>query len=94
MKDHFKVKMGRADLSFLPGSIVIRNENGTGVYFSAQVVSADPVAWGLIYRAIGNILDGLQPGIVGPLPDGDPNEFDAICVSHEIDRLWREGNEE
>ena len=94
MRDHFKVKMNGADLSFLSESMVIRNENGTGAFFSTQVVSADPVAWGLIYRAIGNILDGLQPGIVSPLPDGDPNEFDAIRVAYEIDRLWREGNTE
>lgn len=94
MNDHFMVKMRGANLSFLSESMVIRNENGTGVYFTAQIVSDDPVAWGLIYRAIGNILEGLQPGLVSPLPDGDPNEFDAIRVSYEIDRLWREGNSE
>ena len=94
MKDHFEVNIAEGRVSFLPSSMVIRLETSLGGFSSTQIVSMDPVAWGLIYRAIGNILEGLQPGLLSPLPTGDPNEFDAIKVAYEIDRKWREGNAE
>jgi hypothetical protein len=39
------------------------------------------------YRDLGEAIDFVQPGIVNPLPDGDPGEMDAMKVIFEADQL-------
>jgi hypothetical protein len=39
------------------------------------------------YRDLGESIDFVQPGIVNPLPDGDPSEVDALKVIYEADQL-------
>ena len=41
------------------------------------------------YRDLGALLDELQPGLINPLPDGDPSEVDAMKVIYEADQLQR-----
>lgn len=43
------------------------------------------------YRDLGECLDLLQPGLVSPLPEGDPSEVDAMKIIYVADRLRREG---
>ena len=43
------------------------------------------------YRDLGECLDLLQPGLIFPLPEGDPSEVDAMKVIYEADRLRKEG---
>jgi hypothetical protein len=39
------------------------------------------------YRDLGEAIDFAQPGVVNPLPDGDPGEVDAMKVIYEADQL-------
>jgi hypothetical protein len=41
------------------------------------------------YRDLGELLDYHQPGLVNPLPDGDPSEVDAMRIIYEADQLRR-----
>lgn len=42
------------------------------------------------YRDLGEALEYLQPGLTKPLPDGSPDEVDAMKVIYEADRLRRD----
>lgn len=61
---------------------------------SAQLNTMDVVSLGLLYRAIGDLIDSLQVGVVHDLPFGDPSEVDAMMIRHEISRKWDELNQE
>jgi hypothetical protein len=39
------------------------------------------------YRELGEAIDFVQPGVINPLPDGDPGEVDAMKVIFEADQL-------
>jgi hypothetical protein len=39
------------------------------------------------YRDLGEAIDFIQPGVINPLPDGDPGEVDAMKVIYEADQL-------
>lgn len=39
------------------------------------------------YRDLSEALNEMQPGLIFPLPDGDPHEVDAMKVVFEADRL-------
>jgi hypothetical protein len=39
------------------------------------------------YRDLGEAIDFMQPGVIAPLPDGDPAEVDAMKVIFEADQL-------
>jgi hypothetical protein len=39
------------------------------------------------YRELGEAIDFVQPGVINPLPDGDPGEVDAMQVIYEADQL-------
>jgi hypothetical protein len=39
------------------------------------------------YRDLGEAIDFMQPGVINPLPDGDPGEVDAMKVIYEADQL-------
>jgi hypothetical protein len=41
------------------------------------------------YRDLGEAIDFMQPGVIDPLPDGDPGEVDAMKVIYEADQLKR-----
>lgn len=41
------------------------------------------------WRDLGDALNEAQPGLTLPLPDGDPNEVDAMKVIFEADQLQR-----
>ena len=42
------------------------------------------------YRDLGEAIDFIQPGVINPLPDGEPDYVDALKVIHEADRLRME----
>lgn len=48
--------------------------------------TADALA---LWHEIGELLDEIQPGATGlrPLPDGDPNEVDAMILREAADKL-------
>jgi len=99
MKDHFKVKIGSgSEISFM-ASDKVSCFASISVYCDMpyvrtnfQIITDDVVALCLIRRAIEHQIAALQPGLVNSLPPGDPEEFDAMKISYEVDRLWNEGN--
>lgn len=90
------IPLGGAEISWSPAEdkglayLALRSYPSGAPAVTFQVLSADPVEWGLLHRAIGRILDDLQPGVASPLPDDDPQLVDALKVMHEIDRKWGE----
>ena len=98
MIDHTKIRFGGSEVSFIPpdgavdfGLVSFRTDGP--VHMGLSLLSDSPVEWGLMHRAIGHILDQLQPGITSPVPDDSPDLVDAMKVMHEIDRLWAESQE-
>ena len=53
-------------------------------------ISDDLPALYNFYRDLGAALDYLQPGLVYPLPDDDPNLADALMVIDKADELNKE----
>lgn len=90
------IPLGGAGVAWSPAGdkhiayLSFRSNHSGAPAVSFQVLSGDPVEWGLLHRAIGRILDDLQPGIASPLPDNAPQIVDALKVMHEIDRKWGE----
>jgi hypothetical protein len=39
------------------------------------------------YRDLGEAIDFVQPGVINPLPEGDPGEVDAMKVIFEADQI-------
>lgn len=106
MKDHFKITHRGLTFSFLPPTSGERDNcqiaiaaDGYGnnsfslhTHFNPDCYENDLVNLVLLHRAIGHLINAYQPGIVTPLPDGDPSEVDALKVLYTVDQLWREGN--
>jgi hypothetical protein len=100
MKNHLKIAGPGCVISCLPpadekdnAALSIRKESN-GTYCSLQFCSADPVFWGLLHRAVGEFIDIMQPGVASPIPEDSSDLLDAMKVAHEIDRKWREANNE
>ena len=103
MKPHFRIQHRSMEFSILPptedqlilGLHTSITVNGTsfqsGIHFSARVPD-DLINLALLYKAIGYSLSMMQPGYLTPLPEGDPNEVDAMRLDYEVNRLWREEN--
>lgn len=105
MKEHFKIKHRGISFSFLPPTedrdncqIAIATDGAPNnsftlhTHFNPSCYENDLVNLALLHRAIGCLIHSYQPGVVTPVPDGDPDQVDAMKVLHEVDRIWREGN--
>lgn len=58
------------------------------MYFSVSFMDlADALNF---HRLLGQAIGELQPGLVDPLPEGDPSEVDAMKVLYEADSRMRE----
>jgi len=43
-----------------------------------------------LWRDLGAILDNVQPGLINPLPDTDPDYLDAWKVAYHADQIRME----
>lgn len=101
MKKHLCIALdGGAEFSFLeanPGelcshaSIVIRVESDkSSSMVQVCTMQADKLL--LVHRAIGELIDSIQPGVIYPRPEGDPCEADAMKLIDMADDEWRKIN--
>ena len=87
--DNAKVAIRAHDYGHI--HLMIHNYNSpmpSGFYFSLDMASIVD-AYNL-YRILGRAIGAIQPGLVDPLPEGDPNEVDAMKVVFEADQRLKE----
>ena len=93
MKDHYSIVFRGVELRFLPPksdrdnaqiAIDIKSQN-CSVTSHLHFAQDQVVQLVLLHRAIGEIIEVFQPGIINPLPDGDPSIVDAMQIIYAAD---------
>ena len=85
--DNAKIEIRAHDHGHILLSAHNLDHNGSGMYFSLDIRSVVD-AYNL-YRILGRAISSVQPGLVDPLPENDPNIVDAMKVVFEADQKMK-----